>query len=137
MLFADGGHSDGPGGKRPTWDTLLPPSALLANGPNDWVDAMEARHETTRRRGGDFQLARRLPEIENDAAGSPIATRWVTVDEAPADVVMVRVTKWSPLRRNLCAGAGPVAVAPSPKLHEYAAIVANGACDALGLNLIL
>ena len=23
---------------------LLPPSALLANGPNDWVDAMEARH---------------------------------------------------------------------------------------------
>jgi len=44
VLFADAGHSDGPGGKRPTWDTLLPPSALLANGPNDWVDAMEARH---------------------------------------------------------------------------------------------
>jgi prepilin-type N-terminal cleavage/methylation domain-containing protein/prepilin-type processing-associated H-X9-DG protein len=44
VLFADAGHCDGPGGKRPTWDTLLPPSALLANGPNDWETAMEARH---------------------------------------------------------------------------------------------
>jgi len=44
VMFADAGHSDGPKGKRPTWDSLLPPAALLANGPNDWVDAMEARH---------------------------------------------------------------------------------------------
>jgi prepilin-type N-terminal cleavage/methylation domain-containing protein/prepilin-type processing-associated H-X9-DG protein len=44
VIFADAGHSDGPGGKHDTWDGLFSPLALAANGPTDWVSAMEARH---------------------------------------------------------------------------------------------
>jgi prepilin-type N-terminal cleavage/methylation domain-containing protein/prepilin-type processing-associated H-X9-DG protein len=44
IIFADSGHSDGPGGKNDTWSGLFPPSALAVNGPTDWVSAMEARH---------------------------------------------------------------------------------------------
>jgi prepilin-type N-terminal cleavage/methylation domain-containing protein/prepilin-type processing-associated H-X9-DG protein len=44
VIFADAGHSDGPGGTKNTWDTLLPPSARLIAGANDWVNTMEARH---------------------------------------------------------------------------------------------
>jgi prepilin-type N-terminal cleavage/methylation domain-containing protein/prepilin-type processing-associated H-X9-DG protein len=44
VLIADAGHSDGPKGTKNTWSTLLSPAALLSNGPNDWVNAMEARH---------------------------------------------------------------------------------------------
>jgi prepilin-type N-terminal cleavage/methylation domain-containing protein/prepilin-type processing-associated H-X9-DG protein len=44
VSFADAGHSDGPKGKRDTWDGLSSPLALAANGPQDWVSAMEARH---------------------------------------------------------------------------------------------
>jgi prepilin-type N-terminal cleavage/methylation domain-containing protein/prepilin-type processing-associated H-X9-DG protein len=44
VIFADAGHSDGPGGAKNTWSTLLPPSARLATGANDWVSVMEGRH---------------------------------------------------------------------------------------------
>jgi prepilin-type N-terminal cleavage/methylation domain-containing protein/prepilin-type processing-associated H-X9-DG protein len=44
VIFADAGHSDGPGGKRDTWDSLISPLALVANGPQDWVSAVEPRH---------------------------------------------------------------------------------------------
>ncbi len=44
VMFSDAGHSDGPGGKTATWSGLLPPSALTYNGPSDWMDAAEARH---------------------------------------------------------------------------------------------
>jgi prepilin-type N-terminal cleavage/methylation domain-containing protein/prepilin-type processing-associated H-X9-DG protein len=44
VIFADAGHSDGPGGKHDTWDGLFSPLALATNGANDWVSAMEARH---------------------------------------------------------------------------------------------
>jgi prepilin-type N-terminal cleavage/methylation domain-containing protein/prepilin-type processing-associated H-X9-DG protein len=44
VIFADAGHSDGPGGKRDTWDSLMSPLALAANGANDWVSAVEPRH---------------------------------------------------------------------------------------------
>jgi prepilin-type N-terminal cleavage/methylation domain-containing protein/prepilin-type processing-associated H-X9-DG protein len=47
VLMADAGHSDGPHGKKATWSTLLSPAALKANGPQDWLDAMEARHNET------------------------------------------------------------------------------------------
>jgi prepilin-type N-terminal cleavage/methylation domain-containing protein/prepilin-type processing-associated H-X9-DG protein len=44
VMFADAGHSDGPGGKRDTWCTLLSPAARLSNGAQDWVDVVEGRH---------------------------------------------------------------------------------------------
>jgi prepilin-type processing-associated H-X9-DG protein len=47
VLMADAGHSDGPHGTRATWSTLLSPLALASNGPSDWLDAMDARHNET------------------------------------------------------------------------------------------
>jgi prepilin-type N-terminal cleavage/methylation domain-containing protein/prepilin-type processing-associated H-X9-DG protein len=44
VIFADAGHCDGPKGKQDTWDSLISPGALAANGPNAWVSAVEARH---------------------------------------------------------------------------------------------
>jgi prepilin-type N-terminal cleavage/methylation domain-containing protein/prepilin-type processing-associated H-X9-DG protein len=44
VMFGDAGHSDGRTGWRATWSGLLPPSALIANGPTDWCSALEARH---------------------------------------------------------------------------------------------
>jgi prepilin-type N-terminal cleavage/methylation domain-containing protein/prepilin-type processing-associated H-X9-DG protein len=44
VIFADAGHSDGPGGTKNTWDGLFSPLALVSNGATDWVSAMEARH---------------------------------------------------------------------------------------------
>jgi prepilin-type N-terminal cleavage/methylation domain-containing protein/prepilin-type processing-associated H-X9-DG protein len=44
VLFSDAGHSDGPQGTRATWSGLMPPSALVANGPTDFISIPEARH---------------------------------------------------------------------------------------------
>jgi prepilin-type N-terminal cleavage/methylation domain-containing protein/prepilin-type processing-associated H-X9-DG protein len=44
VIFSDAGHSDGPKGQQDTWDSLISPLALVSNGPNPWVSAMEARH---------------------------------------------------------------------------------------------
>jgi prepilin-type N-terminal cleavage/methylation domain-containing protein/prepilin-type processing-associated H-X9-DG protein len=44
VLFADAGHSDGPGGKNDTWSGMYSPLARVANGPADWVTVMEGRH---------------------------------------------------------------------------------------------
>jgi prepilin-type processing-associated H-X9-DG protein len=44
VLFADGGHSDGPNGKSDTWSGLMPPTARTANGANSWMVVPEARH---------------------------------------------------------------------------------------------
>ena len=44
VLMCDSGHSDGPRGTRDTWSGLLTPAARLANGPQNWLSVMEARH---------------------------------------------------------------------------------------------
>lgn len=44
VVFTDAGHCDGPSGNFSTWSTLLPPSALIANGAQDWFSVPEARH---------------------------------------------------------------------------------------------
>jgi prepilin-type N-terminal cleavage/methylation domain-containing protein/prepilin-type processing-associated H-X9-DG protein len=44
VMFADAGHSDGPGGKADTWCTLLTPAARAATGANAWLTVAEGRH---------------------------------------------------------------------------------------------
>jgi prepilin-type N-terminal cleavage/methylation domain-containing protein/prepilin-type processing-associated H-X9-DG protein len=44
VLVSDAGHSDGPKGTRDTWSGLMPPSARVANGANNWLSVPEARH---------------------------------------------------------------------------------------------
>jgi prepilin-type N-terminal cleavage/methylation domain-containing protein/prepilin-type processing-associated H-X9-DG protein len=46
VLFSDAGHSDGPKKTKATWSGMMPPSALVANGPTDWVSIPEARHNS-------------------------------------------------------------------------------------------
>lgn len=44
VMFADAGHSDGPGGQHDTWCTLMSTAARVSNGAEDWVTVIEARH---------------------------------------------------------------------------------------------
>ena len=47
--------------------------------PAGFAEALEARHETTRRRGGDFQLARKLPQLFARQGLAAVRGRTITV----------------------------------------------------------
>jgi len=47
--------------------------------PDGFADAIEARHQTSRRRGGDFELGRKLPALFAQAGLADVRGRTITV----------------------------------------------------------